>query len=126
MRTEKPVMIVYVGGADAASALHETVASAQWVVFHPQSMMEALGMVITYFPDLVIIEDDMRNRFAYEVYMHLRSINAQNLLVLTDHPGSWEIPADVMIPTLPRYTNAQDIAAFIHQTNTDTHHLTTR
>ena len=121
--SEKLLQVMYVGGADSVSALQETVDTSVWTIFHPQELLESLGMYVTYFPDVVIIEDDIRNEIAYEVYMHLRSIEAENLLILTDHPGSWEIPPETGIRTLPRYSNAQEIVDFIHRTEDDTRHL---
>jgi len=122
MTTKKLMLILYIGASGQADALREHSTADGWEVFHPKEVLEALGMYITYLPDVVIIEDSTENTFSYEIFMHLRSIKAENMLILTDHPTTWELPANTQIRTLPQPSSIQDIIEAVHQATSAPHH----
>ncbi len=74
--------ILYVGGREAGLALAEVVEAEGGYVYLPQTMMEALGMYITYMPQIVVI--DARIGWATEVLNHLRSVDARPIVLLTE------------------------------------------
>jgi hypothetical protein len=83
--------ILYVGDMEQGRALAAAAEARDWYVHTPGETMEALAMYTTFFPDIVIIDTLPRVTFAHEVYYHLRSVNAQPIMVLADdrQPGWW-------------------------------------
>jgi len=83
--------ILYVGDIEQGRALAAAADKRDWYVYTPAEAMEALAMYTTYFPDLVVIDAFPRLSLALEVYFHLRSVNAQPMIVLADdrQPGWW-------------------------------------
>ncbi|MEQ8672542.1 MAG: hypothetical protein RLP44_25115 [Aggregatilineales bacterium] len=79
--------ILFIGTEDSADSLRAN--NEGWTIFHPQETMEALAWYTFYFPELVIIEDAPESEDAHEVYAHLRSIYAENVLLLSDEPFRW-------------------------------------
>ncbi len=78
--------ILYVGNVAAGKVLLQTVTPDGWWVYQPSETLEALGIYITYLPDITVIDASVQPDFTGEVYEHLRSIQAQPLLVLTNDP----------------------------------------
>jgi hypothetical protein len=73
--------------------------------------MEALAMQVFYYPDAVVIEDSPELDFADEVYAHLRSINADSLLVLSNSPIAWAAPEETSVRMMPLDSSSAAIAA---------------
>jgi len=69
--------------------------------------MEALAMQVFYYPDAFVIEESATNDNARDVYAHLRSVEAENLVVLTNAAASWGIPNESAIRALPIYTSVE-------------------
>jgi hypothetical protein len=85
--------ILYVGDAARGRALHEAAAARGWHVYVPTETMEALGIYIFYSPSIVVVEAG--SGFAAEVYRHLRSVEAEPLLILADaaQKKAWSLMA---------------------------------
>jgi DNA-binding response OmpR family regulator len=77
-------MILYVGEMAQGQALAQTVARQGWHVFAADDTLGALGLYITYVPDIIVIDAAARPLLATEVFHHLRSVEARPLLVLVD------------------------------------------
>ena len=88
-------LILYVGEQLLAAAAE---ARGDYA-YLPDNLMQALGMYITYFPQVVVI--DMALDYAREVYEHLRSVDARPIILLTD-----ERIRLAAIHALPRSTSA--------------------
>jgi hypothetical protein len=73
---------LFIGDTLTADTLRREIEAGGGVMYHPQSLMEALGCYITYLPNVIII--DMCAPFAAEAYMHLRSVDAHPILLLLD------------------------------------------
>src|SRR5687768_2057662 len=90
MSAEHPT-ILYVGNGDEGRALLSAVEPRRWQVYLPEDAMEALGIYITYFPDVVVLDGQFRA--AEEVYYHLSTLAGATvpLVVLTsdDGVGAW-------------------------------------
>jgi hypothetical protein len=100
-------VIVYVGELNRALALQAAVKPCGWTILFPEETMEALAMQVFYYPDAFVIEESAANDSAREVYAHLRSVEAENLVVLTNAATSWGIPADSTICALPTYVSVE-------------------
>lgn len=100
-------VIIYVGAYERARALQAAAAPRTWTILNPVDLMETLGMVIFEYPDVVVIEDTPENPIGREVYMHLGSIQMENILILTDAPYTWDIPFESAVRTLPLNTRQE-------------------
>lgn len=99
--------ILFIGTDNSAESLRAE--NEGWTVMRPEEMMEALAWYTFYFPDVVIIEDAPDSEDAHEVYAHLRSIYADNVLLLSDEPFRWV--DDTFEPySLPLTASAREIA----------------
>lgn len=84
MSAERPT-IVYVGDSDKGRALALAAAKRDWLVYQPTDTFEALGMVVMYFPDIVVLDMVARPTTAVEVYYHLRTLTGDPVrLILLD------------------------------------------
>jgi hypothetical protein len=75
-------LILYIGTPEKGQALAVEVEARGGYVYLPQHLMQALGMYITYMPQIIVI--DMALDWAQEAYDHLRSVDAEPLVLLTD------------------------------------------
>src|SRR5690606_27773612 len=83
-------------------ALASTVAARGWTVFQAGDVMDALGMVVDYLPDVVVIDLATRPILGTETFYHLRSMTGTpvpTLLLVDDDdvdkapPYEWlEVP----------------------------------
>jgi DNA-binding NtrC family response regulator len=94
--------ILYVGDTERGRALQAAAEARGSSVFLAEDMMDALGMYIVYFPDVVVIDAVYRYTLAQEVYMHLRSVDAKPIIVLADENNSsaWQA-AEPAVRVLP-------------------------
>lgn len=84
--TLQEMLILYVGESDDGEAVRAAAALAGGCVHLPDHMLQALGMYITYLPNVIIIDSAVS--YGDEVLMHLRSVDARPILLLTDEPNS--------------------------------------
>jgi hypothetical protein len=108
MSTQNP-MIVFSGSESRAADLMAYAESNGWLVLYEPNMLQTLGQVVFLYPNLVIIEDSDAD-LAQTVYSHLRSINTEPILILSDHPEDWDIPVGVNALVLPRTTHITELA----------------
>lgn len=101
-------LILYIGEREAGEALAARAEAESGYVYLPDSLMQALGMYITYFPDVVVI--DMSLLYAQEVYDHLRSVDAEPIILLTD-----EYVRSMSVITLPRGSSAEALLEAIER-----------
>jgi hypothetical protein len=99
-------LILYIGEREAGLALSDAIQQRGGFVYLPENLMQALGMYVTYFPHITVI--DMQTAWAQEVYAHLRSVDAQPLVLLTD-----QRVREFSVHTLPPYASAEQISQFL-------------
>ncbi len=79
----------------------------------PEDVMEALGMYITLYPEVIVLDMVHAPDFAWEVYHHLRSVDADPMVIIACTP-----PLDNKIVALSADANVQDVLhAINHQLN---------
>ncbi len=108
-------LILYVGERAAGQELAALAEQQGSYVYLPDNMMQALGMYITYFPQIVVI--DMSVDYAQDVFDHLRSVDAKPLILLTNayiRSASVftlppDIPAEVLLEMLDRLDEPQRV-----------------
>ncbi|MCU0511514.1 MAG: hypothetical protein MUE40_02995 [Anaerolineae bacterium] len=119
MTTTNPIL-VFSGSAGLAAALADVAERRGWCVFYDSDMLGTLGQVTFFYPDLVIIEDT--GAAAQTVYMHLASVNTEPLLILSDQPSAWDVPAGAAVTILPRQMPLAALcAAVLRLTQDDPH-----
>lgn len=99
-------LILYVGTPDAGREFAAAAEACDDYAYLPDSLMQALGMYITYFPHVIVI--DMACDYAAEAYKHLRSVDAAPIFLLTD-----ERVHLATVRALPRATSAAALLAAI-------------
>jgi hypothetical protein len=102
-------------GSDASKVSDALRAEGGWV-YHADTLMKALGMYISYMPQVIII--DACAPYAEEAYMHLRSVDAHPIILLTA-PDSFKPTRVPGIYWLDRAASAADLRAFICHLNFD-------
>lgn len=106
--------ILYTGDARSGAALLTAAEARGWWVYLSQESSEALGMYMAYAPDAVIIDAEHDELTAAEIYHHLRSVDAQPLLILnSDMP--WDVSADEdqSVYMLSPHTGVDDLLDFV-------------
>src|SRR5262249_25938043 len=101
-------LILYVGEQEAGKAFAAAAEARGHYAYLPENMMQALGMYITYFPEIVII--DMVTVHANDVLDHLRSVDAKPIILLTD-----KYVRSTEIFTLPRDLSADALVTALEQ-----------
>jgi len=77
-------LILYVGKPESGRTLAALAEQRSDYVYLPENLMQTLGMYITYFPHVVII--DMSLDYAEDAYEHLRSVDASPMILLSEEP----------------------------------------
>ncbi len=98
--------ILYIGAPQAGQSLAQAAAHRDSYVYTPTHLMQALGIYITYMPQVVVI--DMAVDYAPAAYDHLRSVDAQPLILLTD-----AYVRSAAVHALPRGIAPEDLLAAI-------------
>jgi CheY-like chemotaxis protein len=76
--------ILYIGDVERGRALFAAVEhSGEGYVYLPADVLEALGMYVFYFPDVIVIDTMNQPLTALEAYHHLRSVGAAPMILLT-------------------------------------------
>ncbi|MDZ4767018.1 MAG: hypothetical protein SGI73_20965 [Chloroflexota bacterium] len=107
--TESAPYVLFVGETATAQALQQTLVPMGGDIYHSHSLMETLGMYITIMPRIIVI--DTCAPFAAEAYLHLRSVEARPILLLTD-PDGFTPAREASVSWLPRTaSNAEQVRA---------------
>jgi hypothetical protein len=100
--TVKNALILYIGSPERGQALAALAETQNNYVYLPENLAQALGMYISYFPQVTII--DMRVDYAEEALDHLRSVDARPLVLLGNRyirsTSIFTLPAHISAETL--------------------------
>jgi hypothetical protein len=77
-------MILFVGHHEQGAQLLEAVEPLGWWVYQPDNANEALGMYVSYLPDVILMNAEAAPDVAEEVYFHLASVAAEPIIVISD------------------------------------------
>lgn len=115
MRNIAHLTILYVGERAHGRLLRAAAQARGWHVYLPTETLEALGMYIFYYPDLVVLDAFSGATLAAEVGAHLCSIQADSLLVVTDNTQQelWHDPAITARRVLPSTAPASEVVAAV-------------
>lgn len=78
-------MILFIGSSDQGTQLLNAVEPLGWWVYQPKTTTEALGMYVSFLPDVVVINAEAVPDIAENVCFHLAPIAAEPIVVLSDH-----------------------------------------
>lgn len=104
--TLRELLILYVGDSTNGDLIRSTAKLDGGYVHVPEHMMQALGMYITYVPDVIVIDSAVS--YSDDVLNHLRSVEARPILLLTDVAWSAR-SADAAVFTMSRSASAEEI-----------------
>lgn len=98
-----PFIMLYVGAPARGTELHAVQRRYQWLVYRAHDRTEALGMYVTYHPDLVVLDAASDPEFVRAVAPHFMDINVPLLMVYADERqmASWSHPTDAPFRILP-------------------------
>lgn len=105
--------IVYVGDSEAGHALAATAAARNWTVYVPTELFEALGMTVSYCPDLVMIDMLARPTMAVEVYYHLRTLTGDPVRMLLIDRDDRHSRADQTVTVVPHGVSRRVLMAAV-------------
>ncbi len=100
-------MILFVGHQEQGAQLLEAVEPLGWWVYQPQNANEALGMYVSYLPDVILMNADSAPDITEEVYYHLASILAEPMIVI----GGDEVWSDRVTHHLEAQSHVAEIIA---------------
>jgi hypothetical protein len=103
------LILVYFGTTSRAAALTKQADAEGSFVLHTDDVLDTLGQVVVMYPNVIIVDDTLPG--AVDVVMHLRSINADNLLILSDAPHVWGITPETSTVVLPHTSSTEAILA---------------
>lgn len=103
MAKQHPILL-YVGDKTAYENLNSTASAHAWMLTHAEDMRGALAQYVFFRPDMIIIEE---SDFAAEAIMHLCSVEAYPIVLLTDDHHPW---LDQPVYSLPHDIDAFDLA----------------
>src|SRR5215468_11094189 len=86
------LVVVYVGDADTEQCLATSLEPHEGYVYRADELLSVLGMVVSYMPDLVVLDARTAPMLARQVYYHLRTIDAEPILILDHDSDDWEYP----------------------------------
>jgi hypothetical protein len=112
----KNALILYIGNPERGQALAALAETQNNYVYLPETLSQALGTYITYFPQVTII--DMSVDYAEEALDHLRSVDARPLVLLGNRyirsasvytlPG--HVSSEALLDALDRTTEPQRVS----------------
>jgi hypothetical protein len=100
MSQETPI-ILYVGDIETGQWLESSLDPNGGYVYTGTELIPTLGIYSSYMPDLVILDAQTMPDLARQVYLHLRSVDAEPIIILDDNTAGWEYPIDAKIEVLP-------------------------
>lgn len=104
--TLQDMLILYIGDNQQGEDIRAAAELDGGYVYLPDHMTQALGMYITYLPNVIIVDSGVS--YSAEVVIHLRSVDARPILLLIDdlQPAQPRIDG---VYALSRYTPADEI-----------------
>ncbi len=108
--------ILFIGRGERGNQLFDIVEPMDWWVYQPQSANEALGMYVSYLPDVVLMDAEAAPEMVEEVYYHLAPIATEPIIVIA-HDDGW---SDRVTYHLPAQADPMEIIEFVAKiTNAD-------
>ena len=100
---KNPIVMVYVGRGERGEELISVDEQTRWLIYLPESRNEALGMIATYHPDLVVLDAATDAELAGAVYPHVDEIHMPLLVVYDDEVqmAQWDHPKETPFRILP-------------------------
>jgi hypothetical protein len=100
---QQDVFLMYVGKSEQGESIRAAVELGGGSVYLPEHMMQALGMYITYLPNIIVVDSAVS--YSEDVIAHLRSVDARPILLLTDEAH----PRTDGVYTMPREHSAERV-----------------
>jgi len=102
-------MILFIGHHEQSAQLLEAVEPLGWWVYQPENANEALGMYVSYMPDVVLMNAEAAPDITEEVYYHLASVQADPVIVI----GGDEVWSDRVTHHLQADVHVAEIIAAV-------------
>ncbi len=96
------MVILYVGNPENSHAFQEIVSLYGWTVLQTAKRLEALGMSVCYYPDIVVLDMTYDAQLGQEIAAHLCTLPTQPVCILY---RSSHIEKHSFMLTFPHATN---------------------
>jgi hypothetical protein len=83
-----------------------------WELHIAANLTDALGIYVFHFPNVIVIDGTVP--FAPDALLHLLSVEAAPIILLTDKPHCWQLPDDDAVIVLDPATDAAALVQRIH------------
>lgn len=104
------MVILYVGNSANSQAFQEIVSLYGWTVLQTAKRLEALGMSVCYYPDIVVLDMTYDAQLGEEIAAHLCTLPTQPVCILY---GSPHIEKRSFMLSLPHSTNLTELVQTI-------------
>jgi hypothetical protein len=101
--SQQRLVVLYVGDAETEQWLSSCVEPYEGNVYRADALLQVLGMYISYMPDVVVLDARMAPDLARKVYFHLRTIDAEPILILDVCSEDWDYPDQARIRVLTTF-----------------------
>lgn len=99
MSQEMPI-VLYVGDSETEKWLAASLEPFGGYIYRADQLLQLLGMYVNYSPDVVVLDAKVAPDLAREVYFHLRTIEAEPILILDDCADDWDYSEESRIRVL--------------------------
>src|SRR5262245_46315608 len=87
--SQERLVVLCVGGADTERWIASSIEPYGGYVYRADDLTHALGMYVSYMPELVVLDTKNAPELATQVYTHLRSIDVEPILILDHESKTW-------------------------------------
>jgi len=102
--------ILYVGDATFAEEIETT--APNWRLWQPEKVNDALAMYIFEEPHVIIVDQTWPS--AADLMMHLQSVSAGPIFLLSNHADDWSLPFDGTVYVVPADISAAQLINTIY------------
>ncbi|HLY28575.1 MAG TPA: hypothetical protein VKQ72_19670 [Aggregatilineales bacterium] len=95
------LQILYVGNAMDSQTFKECAEGQGWYVNAANTRLQALGMFINYFPQVVVLNALTDPGLIEEIYEHIRSVDSTPVIILATEWGMVDGATRVVRPDIP-------------------------
>ena len=112
MSKQHPI-ILYTGTSNRKIELEAIAQTHAWYLVESNELMQLLAYYVFYMPDVILIEDEPDIELAEDAFMHLSSVKAHPMIILSDDPARWEVTQLPSVVILPRNVHRQTLVDMI-------------
>jgi len=83
--SQERLVVLCVGDAETERWITTSIEPYGGIVYRANELLEALGIYVTYAPDIVVLDSRTAPDLTQQMYSHLRTIDAEPILIFDDN-----------------------------------------